>query len=188
MARFLTWIWVLMMLSACGGTEVTLTPPPNGGGNGGGGNGGGGGNNGSLACALTGCEIAKLAVTPTMPTGSATYAGRASFAQVDGAAITTNAALNVNANFTSRSLTLQLSQFTDGVTTYTGTAQGSASLTGAQFAGSFAGNLTSQAGLMPISGNMTGQFRGTGAVALDGDLAVTGFGGDAFGRFFANKQ
>lgn len=184
MARFLKWIWVLVVLSACGGTEVTLTPPPNGGG--GGGNGGGG--SGSLACALTGCEIAKLAVTATMPTGSATYAGRASFARTEGAVITTNAALNVNANFTSRSLTLQLSEFADGVTTYTGTAQGSASLSGAQFSGSFAGNLTSGNGLTPISGNMTGQFRGADAVALDGDMVASGFGADAYGRFFANKQ
>lgn len=186
MARILVCILAVLPLMACGGAEGTLASAPSGG-SGTGGTGGGG--SGSLACALTGCEIAKLAVTGTMPTGSATYLGRASVARTDGTGtvVTTNAALQVNANFTSRSLTLQLSEFTDGSTNYTGTAQGSANVTGAQFAGNFAGNLTAANGLVPISGNVTGQFRGTGAVALDGDMVTNGLG-EAFGRFFANKQ
>lgn len=184
MAHLLKWILAFMLLSTCGGTDVTLTPSPSGGGN-------GGSTNGALACALTGCEIAKLAVTGTIPSGSATYMGRASVARTDGAGnvVTTNANLALNANFTSRSLTLQLSDFTDGATNYTGTAQGSATLTGALFTGNYAGNLNSAKGLTPISGSVVGQFRGTGAVAVDGDMVANGWGGDdANGRFFANKQ
>ncbi len=188
MARWIKLLFVLASLSACGAGEVTVTSPPSGGGDGGGGNGGG---SGSLACAMTACEIAKMAVTGTMPTGSAAYAGRASVGRIDalGNLVTTNAALSLNVNFTSNSMTLQLSDVTDGATNYTGTAQGSATLTGAQFAGSFSGNLTSGSGLTPISGSLSGQFRGEGGLALDGDIVANGWGGgDAFGRFFANKQ
>ena len=194
MARILIRVLVLWSLWGCGGAEVTLTPPPSGGGNDGGGNNGGGNNgggSGSLACALTGCEIAKLAITGVMPQGSATYLGRASVARSDGAGalVTTNAALHINANFTSNSLTLQLSDVTDGTTTYTGTAQGSANLSAAQFAGNYSGNLSSGNGLSPISGSFSGQFRGADAVALDGEIVANGWGGgDAFGGFFANKQ
>lgn len=177
MAQFFKLILVILPLSGCGAEEVVVTPPPGG--------------TGSLACALTGCEIAKLTVTGTMPTGSATYMGRASVARTNGTGtvVTTNANLSLNANFTSGGLTLQLSNFTDGATNYTGTAQGSATLSGAQFVGNFAGNLTSGLGLTPISGSLNGQFRGTSAVALDGEIQANGWGGgDAIGRFFANKQ
>jgi len=178
MARFLKFLLVFLPLSACGGSEGAVTPPPGGGG-------------GSVACALTGCEIAKMAVTGTMPLGSAAYMGRASVSRTEGAGavITTNANLALNANFTSQTLTLQLTNVTDGASNYIGTAQGSATLSGAQFAGSYSGNLNSNNGLTPISGTFTGQFRGTGAVALDGEMMATNWGGgDAFGRFFANKQ
>lgn len=182
MVRSFKLMFALATLSACGAQEeLTLIPPPSGEGSGG----------GSLACAMTACEIAKLPMTGTMPTGSAIYAGRASFARVDSLDnfVTTNAALSLNANFTSNSMTLQLSDVTDGATNYTGTAQGSAAVTGAQFAGSFSGNLNSGSGLASISGSLTGQFRGEGAVALDGDIVANDWGGgDAFGRFFANKQ
>lgn len=193
MGRFLKLVFVLITLSACGAGEVTVNAPPSGGNSGGANSGGGnlGSSSGSLVCAMTGCEIARLATTGIMPTGSAFYLGAASVARTDslGAIITTNAALQVNANFTSRSMILQLSEFTDGTINYTGTAQGSASLTGAQFMGNYAGNLTSSAGLTPISGSVTGQFRGIDAVTLDGDMVANGWGGaDAHGRFFANKQ
>jgi hypothetical protein len=193
MARFLI-LMLIFPLWGCGETAVTMAPPGGGGtggGTGGGGTGGGGTGGGSLACAMTGCEIAKLDETGSMPTGSATYLGRASVAGTDsaGEVVTTNAVLQVNANFTSNSLTLQMSDFTDGTTDYTGTAQGSATLTGAQFAGNYAGNLNSSLGISPISGRVTGQFRGADAIALDGDMVASGWGGaDAFGRFFANKQ
>ena len=194
MARFLILMLIFLPLLGCGETAVTMAPPgggTGGGGTGGGGTGGGGTGGGSLAFAMTGCEIAKLDETASMPTGSATYLGRASVAGTDsaGEVVTTNAVLQVNANFTSNSLTLQMSDFTDGTTDYTGTAQGSMTLTGAQFAGNYAGNLNSSLGISPISGRVTGQFRGADAIALDGDMVASGWGGgDAFGRFFANKQ
>lgn len=151
-----------------------------------------GGGSGSLACALTGCEIAKLLVTTLMPTGSATYAGRLSYATENAAGVikTTNADLDLTANFNARSIVLELSNFNDGQL-YQGSAAGNATIINSQFSGSYLGNLSQDSATVIVAGTLTGQFRGNLAQALDGDVTATGAGGtggDAYGRFFANRQ
>lgn len=187
------YIAVSVILLGCGGAEdVVLQGPPPDPRTGGGAGGGAGPSSGSLACALTGCEIAKLLVTPVMPSGQAVYLGRLSYATENAAGVikTTNANLNMTANFNTGNIALELSNFNDGLR-YSGTALGAATITNAQFSGSYSGNLTQNGTEKSVSGAVTGQFRGSLAQALDGEVIATGeggTGGDAFGRFFANRQ
>lgn len=182
-------LWAALWLAGCGGAGDVID-----------GAGGGGGGTGSLHCALTGCEIALLAPTAVMPSGSASYTGRASVTttQADGALRTTNADLALTANFTARNLALGLTNFVvtntagPNSTALSGSASGVGSISGNTFSATYSGNLTSPLdGAAPISGAMTGQFRGDGAAALNGEMVITGggaTGGDAFGQFFANRN
>jgi len=177
-----------MWLAACGGAGDVIDGA------------GGVGGSGSIHCALTGCEIAQLPPTAVMPSGSATYSGRASVTTTEagGALRTTNADLSLTANFNANTLSLGLTNFTvsntaQGTSTaLSGSAAGAGSITGNGFSANYSGMLTAPAsGPAPISGTMTGQFRGDGAAALNGDMVITGggaTGGDAFGQFFANRN
>lgn len=169
-------------LTACGGAEDVIDA------------GGGGGGPGSLACALTGCEIAKLPPTSAMPTGSATYAGRASITttEASGALRTTNADLSVSANFTAGSLGVNMTNVQTGSVNYLGSLTGSGTISGNQFTSNYSGVLVDTAvGATLMSGTMDGTFRGTNAMALNGTMTLIGgggTGGDAFGQFWANRQ
>lgn len=180
---------VALPLLGCSGTETDDL------------GGGTSGGTGALACAMTGCEIAKLAVTTAMPSGSATYLGRASVSTNDanGALKTTASVLQMNANFATGQIGLSLSDVRDGTYEYLGQSTGSANITGSTFSGAFAGALTPAIGAAAVQGapvfhfdgTLTGQFRGDTARALNGDFTQTGgggMGGDAYGRFFANRQ
>jgi hypothetical protein len=119
-----------------------------------------------------------------MPTGSASYDGRASVTTTaaNGALITTNADLLVNANFNTSKLAVALSNIQTGSTALAGSAVGSGAITANTFTATYTG---------PISGSMTGTFRGDTAAALNGEMTVTSggaTGGDAFGQFYANRQ
>lgn len=175
------------MLGACGGAGDVLDSA-------GGGNGGGGGGGGTLHCALTGCEVAKLPPTPVMPTGSASYIGRASVTVTEnsGTLRTTNANLALTANFGARSLAVGLTNFTAAGTAFAGSAAGTGTITGSGFSATYAGTLTAPSGAnLAIGGAMIGTFRGDAAAALNGEISITGGGaegGDAFGQFFANRN
>lgn len=179
---------VCLVLAGCGGGGGDVIDAA------GGGTGGDGGGGGSLHCALTGCEIAKLPPTSSMPAGSATYTGRASVTTTlaSGALRTTNADLALSANFPARSLSVGLTNFVTGSTVYTGSAAGAGSISGNSFSAQYSGVLTAPAqGAVPISGDMTGVFRGENAAALNGEISITdggATGGDAFGQFYANKD
>jgi hypothetical protein len=183
-ARFLV---VCLVLAGCGGGGDVIEAA-------GGGTGGDGAGGGSLHCALTGCEIAKLPPTSSMPAGSATYTGRASVTTTlaSGALRTTNADLALSANFAARSLSVGLTNFVTGSTVYAGSAAGVGSISGNSFSAQYSGVLTAPAqGAVPISGDMTGVFRGENAAALNGEISITdggATGGDAFGQFYANKN
>lgn len=129
-----------------------------------------------------------------MPTGSATYAGRASVTTTleSGALRTTNADLALSANFTARTLSVGLTNFVTGSTVYTGSATGAGSISGNSFSAQYSGVLAAPTqSEVPIGGSMTGVFRGTNAAALNGAISITGgaaTGGDAFGQFYANKN
>ncbi len=143
-----------------------------------------GGDTATIACALTGCEIAKLPPTAAMPSGSATYDGRASVTTTTalGALVTTNADLALTANFTARTVGITFSAIQTGSTVFAGTATGAGTISSNTFSATYNG---------PISGSMAGTFRGTAAAALNGEMTITNggaTGGDAYGQFFANKQ
>lgn len=162
-------------LTACGGAGDTVAAA---------GGGGTGTGTGTLACALTGCEIAKLPPTSAMPIGSANYLGRASVTTTTalGEVITTNADLAMTANFDAQNLSVTLNNIQTGATALSGSATGGGSIDGNTFAATYAG---------PISGSMTGNFRGTNAAALMGEMTITGggaTGGDAYGQLYANRQ
>lgn len=162
------------VLGACGGAGDTVAAA----------GGGGAGAGQTIACALTGCEIAKLPPTSAMPTGSASYDGRASVTTTTalGVLITTNADLALNANFNASTVGVVLDNIQTGSTVFTGSATGAGSISANTFIATYTG---------PISGSMTGTFRGTAAAALNGEITITGggaTGGDAFGQFYANKQ
>jgi hypothetical protein len=166
-------------LGACGGAGDVID------------NAGGGG---TLFCALTGCEIAKLSPTPVMPTGTASYIGRASVTatETSGTLRTTNADLALTANFGARTLTVGLTNFVTGSTTYSGSAAGAGSISGNSFSANYAGTIAPPSGgALAIGGAMAGTFRGDGAAALNGEISITGGaadGSDAFGQFFANRN
>ncbi len=175
------------LLAACGGTEDVI-------GGAGGGSGGASGGAGTLACALTGCEIAKLPPTSTMPTGSATYDGRASVTTLDtgGALRTTNADLSVSANFTARSIDVSMTNVQTAGVSYQGSLTGNGTISGNNFTSNFSGVLVDvNTGATLTTGDMTGTFRGTNAAALNGQMTILGggaAGGDAYGQFWANRK
>ncbi len=156
--------------------------------------GGDGSGAGSLPCALTGCEIAKLAATSSMPTGIATYDGRASITTLDAldTVITTNADFSMAANFNARSVSVSLTAIQTGTTNFTGSATGTGSISGNTLSAGFSGVISAPSvGASVLSGTLSGTFRGTAAAAVDGEVTITGggaTGGDAYGRFFGNRQ
>lgn len=168
-------------LAACGGGSDAAA--------GGGGGGAGGGVSvsppaTSIACALTACEIAKLAYTASMPSGSATYSGRASIStqNAQGAVFTTNADLGMSVNFSARNLTVSLTNIETTAGQVAGSATGSGIISGNGLTAAYGG---------AIAGTMSGNFRGTNAAALMGDITLAGgggTGGDAFGQFYGNRQ